>query len=918
MKRYWCLIALVSLATALSMLPAVAATQGPLIGAWETVTTTGTYTPRSHAASALANNRLWVIGGTAADGTVQNTVEGLYVLTRAWETKAAMPTARRDAAAVAVDGKIYVIGGAAQDGTPLSKVEVFDPVANTWTPKADMPTPRAAVVAVAYTATGGAKQIHVYGSDPLAQFPANVAYEVYDIATNVWASAPNMAPSGQCEACGVAAKDLQTGKNFLYLFGGYSGGAAPSPGGWRIDPESGSGWESEVAEMPQAKIQCAAITVDASNPDGGSAQYPFLIGGNTDRAGTCSAGVMVYESGTFNGWVTGESVAPVLPEPKGNRPAVCVAGGRLWVAGGADAMGPSSTVFRATINTTNYPPPPPVENPLLVGWENVDAPIPTPRWYTSHAVVDGKLYVIGGWDSNDGYGGPPVGANEVYDPATNTWTAKAPIPVPVRGAACAAIDGKIYVAGGSRTKRDVPDYSDKLQIYDVATNSWSEGPPMPTARDLVTGFAAEGQFHVVAGTKDDPENPGQLINTGEHEVYDPATNSWTTLNPPGSPWPLADASAAVVSRDAYQWVYFANGWWSGTQLSLAARWNAVSGGMYNDQWYQVGSLPVGGNSGATLATVTDGTGTQWPAIFGGHFGPVGYYNKVFVYHDFDDPTFANRWLRDTAMPYGRGGRMAVAQIGDYVYVAAGMGPVGLATETWRSAVGSGLPQVVSSIGAAIALPNATRVSFSEAKVVTRVYQQVSDPYEQHIWIEESDRSAALRVGPVDAVVSPGNKVLVSGRMASDPTTGERILSVTDITVDAGDYTIPGPIGITNKSFLGGAKGSQPGRPGGLGLNNMGMLARVWGKVTSAPLDPGLDGWPCIYIDDGSALLDGTSSNQPNVGIRVYHSWYKSPAPGEYVSATGIISSEKVGGVLIPVLLSDELTMNDHEAIVVHN
>jgi fumarate reductase iron-sulfur subunit len=36
------------------------------------------------------------------------------------------------------------------------------------------------------------------------------------------------------EACGAAAKDVTSGANYLYLFGGYSGGAAPSPGAWRM------------------------------------------------------------------------------------------------------------------------------------------------------------------------------------------------------------------------------------------------------------------------------------------------------------------------------------------------------------------------------------------------------------------------------------------------------------------------------------------------------------------------------------------------------------------------------------------------------------------------------------------------------------------------------------------------------------
>ena len=259
--------------------------------------------------------------------------------------------------------------------------------------------------------------------------------------------------------------------------------------------------------------------------------------------------------------------------------------------------------------------------------------------------------------------------------------------------------------------------------------------------------------------------------------------------------------------------------------------------------------------------------------------------------------------------------MAVAQIGDYVYVAAGMGPLGLAHDTWRTAVGSGLPMEVSLIRDAISQPNATRVSFTESKIVTRVYE-TNDPPEQHLWIEESDRAAALRVGPVGVTVNPGNKVLLSGRMATDPTTGERILNPTSITVDPALYDIPEPLGINNRSFMGGSRGSQPGRPDGVGLNNLGMLARIYGRVTATPVDSGLDGWPFFYVDDGSNLLDGTTDGgQPNVGIRVYHWWYVNPPVNSYVSATGIISCEKVGGALVPILLSDELTMSDGGAIV---
>ena len=78
--------------------------------------------------------------------------------------------------------------------------------------------------------------------------------------------------------------------------------------------------------MPEGRILAGAVTMNAVDSKGNAAQYPLIIGGNTGRTGTFSASSMVYESGTFNGWVTGPDVAPDLPEARGNRPAVGIIG----------------------------------------------------------------------------------------------------------------------------------------------------------------------------------------------------------------------------------------------------------------------------------------------------------------------------------------------------------------------------------------------------------------------------------------------------------------------------------------------------------------------------------------------------------------------------------------------------------------
>ncbi len=62
------------------------------------------------------------------------------------------------------------------------------------------------------------------------------------------------------------------------------------------------------------------------------------------------------------------------------------------------------------------------------------------------------MYVIGGW--GDGKAG---GVNYEYDPATDKWTKKKPMPRPAHHAALAAANGKIYVMGGFVPPKDTAD-----------------------------------------------------------------------------------------------------------------------------------------------------------------------------------------------------------------------------------------------------------------------------------------------------------------------------------------------------------------------------------------------------------------------------------------------------------------------------
>ena len=186
------------------------------------------------------------------------------------------------------------------------------------------------------------------------------------------------------------------------------------------------------------------------------------------------------------------------------------------------------------------------------------ASMPTPR--TSHAVgvVNGVIYAVGG--TRDG--NTLLATVQAYNPGTNTWVTRAPMPSArafLNGTG--TINGILYVAGGGTragrstpcsrtTRRPIPGprkrrccrsaraalpaviggklyvYSTctkmtaTLQRYDPATNSWKLMKGPTSLHETPVAGVINGKLYLAGGGHDG-------IASGVMEVYDPATNTWT-------------------------------------------------------------------------------------------------------------------------------------------------------------------------------------------------------------------------------------------------------------------------------------------------------------------------------------------------------------------------------------------------------
>ena len=176
---------------------------------------------------------------------------------------------------------------------------------------------------------------------------------------------------------------------------------------------------------------------------------------------------------------------PPLAERRTN--AVCgVVGGRLVVAGGQNHDDPAGE-RPALASVAAYCP--------GDGCWTALPPLPRAVEQATACVVDGRLYVAGGADSD---------ALQVFDGAA--WSLRARLPARRFGAASAACDGKLMVIGGRvlEAAGDGPQDTTTVLLYDPARDRWEPGAPLPAPRFQCRACAHRGQIVVIGGSEGEP------------------------------------------------------------------------------------------------------------------------------------------------------------------------------------------------------------------------------------------------------------------------------------------------------------------------------------------------------------------------------------------------------------------------------
>jgi len=149
------------------------------------------------------------------------------------------------------------------------------------------------------------------------------------------------------------------------------------------------------------------------------------------------------------------------------------------------------------------------------------AKMPAPRRSAAAAAVDGKIYVIGGTDTTWN----ALSTVEAYDPVEDKWTKKANMRTPRFRLSACVVNGKIYAIGG--TASDIsPAALASVEEYDPATDTWTKKTDMPTARHSLSASAVDGKIYAIGGAKGGIVMGELPVGFGTVEEYDPATDTW--------------------------------------------------------------------------------------------------------------------------------------------------------------------------------------------------------------------------------------------------------------------------------------------------------------------------------------------------------------------------------------------------------
>ncbi|WP_347158798.1 Kelch repeat-containing protein, partial [Pontibacter chitinilyticus] len=299
-----------------------------------------------------------------------------------------------------------------------------------------------------------------------------------DFTSITWSTVASQ-PIGTHEVHG----EVVNGK--LYIFGGYDvlkqPNWTPTKRAYVYDPATNR-WSS-IADLPHKPngSNFGGITHEGLATDGTDIYFAGGYTSNSSGTGQVFGTKQVWRYNVASNTYT---ALPDLPKELAAGQMQYVQG-KLHYAGGAN-LSRADIADHYVLDLDN----------VSAGWKAA-APLSNPRNHPGSAVYGGKLYYIGGAHHQDN-ATVTQKTVEVYDPATDTWTRVADMPVARDhiSSSVIVIGDRILVLGGE-TSHNVK--SNLVTAYSPATNTWKNLTPLPSTTSAGVAGAINGLIYYTGG-----------------------------------------------------------------------------------------------------------------------------------------------------------------------------------------------------------------------------------------------------------------------------------------------------------------------------------------------------------------------------------------------------------------------------------
>jgi N-acetylneuraminic acid mutarotase len=454
----------------------------PASGTWA-ATASMTNARYNHTATLLADGKVMVTGGQ--NGGALLSTEVYDPVSASWSsarTSNLIAARYTHTATLLPNGQVLVTGGFNSTSGYLTSAELYDPATGTWTAS----TGNLAGARANHTATllpnGSVLVAAGFNGANTGTAKYLASAEVYDSSNGAWSGTNNFTTARDHHTATL----LPNGK-VLVAAGLHAGTPTALASAELYDPASGM-WTTTTGVLTTGRYFHTATLL----PNG----KVLVVGGQGSINGNTtilqSAELYDPSSGT---WMGTDS----LTTARQFHTATLLPNGKVLVAGGINGSAlPSAELY----------------DPASGTWSTAPGSLVTPRYdHTATLLPNGKVLIAGGRGTVNG-NDAALGSSEFYDPASGLWKATTGSPItpregfPTAGHTATLLpNGKVLVAGGGVAA---------TELYNPATDTWSATGALAVPREYQTATLLPMGKVLVAGglSSGNPVNTAELYDVG--------------------------------------------------------------------------------------------------------------------------------------------------------------------------------------------------------------------------------------------------------------------------------------------------------------------------------------------------------------------------------------------------------------------